>query len=231
MSDNILKRAKRGHSSVDIKKASRLILKYGFGLGHQLMVGLPASMLRDEIAAAKLSIQLGASEVRIYPVIVMKGTELARVWKNGRYRPLTEEEAIKRCAKLIRLFEGRNVRVIRCGLHPSDGLLSGKEIVAGPFHEAFRQKVETHIYLSLFKDLFNRVSGAKAVKNIYYNPVDAAYIIGYERSNAKYIETMLKRRDLFNTSRSVRPKSVKIKFEDGETAVLMRGGQEDVAAP
>ena len=231
MSDNILKRAKRGHSSVDVKKASKLILKYGFGLGHQLMVGLPASLLRDEIATAKLSIQLGASEVRIYPVIVIKETELARMWKKGRYKPLTEEEAVRRCAKLIRLFESRNVRVIRCGLHPSEGLLSGREIVAGPFHEAFRQKVETHIYLSLFEDLFKDKRSAKAVKNIYYNPVDAAYIIGYERSNAKYIETILKRRVLFSASRSIRPKSVKIKFEDGGTAILKRGGQEDAAAP
>ena len=37
--DYILKRANRGHTFEDVKKASKLIRWYGFKLGHQMMVG------------------------------------------------------------------------------------------------------------------------------------------------------------------------------------------------
>jgi histone acetyltransferase (RNA polymerase elongator complex component) len=70
----------------------------------------------------------------------MKGTELARLWREKKYFPLEEEEAVVRAAKLISYFSKHNVKVIRCGLHPSEGLLTGEEYLAGPFHPAFGQK-------------------------------------------------------------------------------------------
>ncbi|MDO4975373.1 MAG: radical SAM protein, partial [Alphaproteobacteria bacterium] len=51
--DYILNKCKRGHSFEDVKKASKLIRKNGFKLGHQMMVGLPDSTQKDEIDTAK----------------------------------------------------------------------------------------------------------------------------------------------------------------------------------
>src|SRR5574344_431071 len=76
--DYILKKSKRGHTFDDVKKASRLIRFHGFRLGHQMMVGLPESTEHDEINTAKDLIKLKPKMVRIYPVLVIKGTELAR---------------------------------------------------------------------------------------------------------------------------------------------------------
>jgi histone acetyltransferase (RNA polymerase elongator complex component) len=73
-------------------------------------------------------------------VIVINGTELADMWRAGKYVPLDEGEALERSAKIILYFESRHIKVIRCGLHPSEGLLSGEEYLAGPFHPAFGQK-------------------------------------------------------------------------------------------
>ena len=56
--DYILKRANRGHTFQDVKKASKLIRFYGFKLGHQMMVGLPESTRIDEINTAKALIKL-----------------------------------------------------------------------------------------------------------------------------------------------------------------------------
>ncbi|MDB4349559.1 radical SAM protein [Omnitrophica bacterium] len=223
MSDAVLKKAKRGHSASNIAKASNLILEAHFDLGHQLMVGLPGSTLRDELNSAKCSIRMGASEVRIYPVIIIKGTELAEMWKEGAYKPLTEEEAIRRCARLLLLFEKHNVKVIRCGLHPSEGLLSGKDIIAGLFHQAFRQKVETYIYAALFKNFFKDKKDVKDVEAIFYNPRDAACVIGYNRINGDYVEKRLKRRAILKASLSIKPGSVKIKYKNNKTLLLKRG--------
>ncbi|MGB2600378.1 MAG: radical SAM protein, partial [Candidatus Omnitrophota bacterium] len=107
---------------------------------HQMMVALPGSGPKEELYTARRIKELGASQVRIYPVLVIKGTELAQMWQRGEYVPLEEDEAVSRAASLISYFEANGIKVIRCGLHPSEGLLSGEEYLAGPFHTAFGQK-------------------------------------------------------------------------------------------
>ena len=51
--DYILKKCKRGHTFEDVKKASKLIRRHGFILGHQMMIGLPESTKIDELNTAK----------------------------------------------------------------------------------------------------------------------------------------------------------------------------------
>ena len=70
--DYILKRAERGHTFNDVKKASKLIRFHGFKLGHQMMVGLPESTKLDELNTAKDLIKLKPKMVRIYPVLVIR---------------------------------------------------------------------------------------------------------------------------------------------------------------
>ena len=146
MSDIVLARSKRGHSSEDVTEASRLIIEKGFVLGHQIMVGLPGSSKEDEYYTARKVEEIGATEVRIYPVLVMEKTELANIWGDGGYVPLTEPEAIQRCAQLILFFDVNNIKVIRCGLHPSRGLLDGTSYLAGPFHPAFGEKTRSRVF-------------------------------------------------------------------------------------
>lgn len=45
MDDEVLKIAERGHTPLDVIKASNLIKSYGFKLGHQVMIGLPKDNL------------------------------------------------------------------------------------------------------------------------------------------------------------------------------------------
>ncbi len=138
MSDKVLAASKRGHTSGDTVMASRMVREMGgFDLVHQIMLGLPGSSSEDELRTAEVSADLGAGQVRIYPVVVMKGTELARMWERGEYTALSMGEAVERAARLMAFFEKRKVRVIRCGLHPTEGLLSGDDHLAGPFHPSF----------------------------------------------------------------------------------------------
>ena len=72
------KKQEGGHTFEDVKRASKLIRKKGFVLGHQMMVGLPESTRQDEINTAKDLIKLKPKMVRIYPVLVLKGTKLEK---------------------------------------------------------------------------------------------------------------------------------------------------------
>ncbi len=215
LSEDVLKAAKRGHTVPDVRKASRLILKKGFTLGHQLMSGLPGSTLSKELMTARISVSLGAREVRIYPVIVIKGTHLAEMWRKKRYRPLTEDEALKRCARLVEFFNKKNVRVLRCGLHPSEGLLTGADIVAGPFHQSFGQKVESYLYAGMIKKFLSKEKHPGSICRILYNPSDGASAIGYKRANALGAESIIKKRDIFAPSDAVAGKTLIAEYENG----------------
>lgn len=145
MDDKVLAASKRGHSAKDAERASKIILEEGIELGHQMMLGLPLSGFSEELFTAGRIKELGAKQVRIYPVLVIKGTHLAALWEKGDYEPLSMEEALERAARLIQYFESGGIKVIRCGLHPSDGLASGEEYLAGPFHPSFGQMAREKI--------------------------------------------------------------------------------------
>lgn len=132
--DYILKRANRGHSFKDVEKASKLIRWHGFNLGHQMMVGLPESNRFDEINTAKALIKLKPKMVRIYPVLVVKGTELEKEFNEGTYEPLPLVQAIETCKQLVRMFADKKIQVIRVGLQNTDEICNpdenGSEVVA-----------------------------------------------------------------------------------------------------
>ena len=65
-----------------------------------MMVGLPESSRIDEINTAKALIKLKPKMVRIYPVLVIKGTELEKEYKEGKYEPLTVVQAVETCKEL-----------------------------------------------------------------------------------------------------------------------------------
>ena len=100
----ILKKCKRGHTFEDVKKASKLIRKYRFTLGHQMMIGLPESTRIDELNTAKDLAKLKPKLIRLYPVLVIKNTQLEKEYKKGEYEPLTVLQAVERCKELYYFF-------------------------------------------------------------------------------------------------------------------------------
>ena len=148
--DYILQKSNRGHNFEDVKKASKLIRFYGFKLGHQMMVGLPESTKIDEINTAKALLKLIPKMVRIYPVLVVKNTKLEDDYNNGIYQPLPLPQAIETCKELVRMFADKIIDIIRVGLQNTDEISDPSqkksEVVAGPYHPAFRQLVESSLW-------------------------------------------------------------------------------------
>ena len=126
MDDEVLKASKRGHTSDAVVKASNLIRKYGFVLGHQIMVGLPLSSEEKEIETMKKCIELKPSIVRIYPVYVLKESKLWEMYETKEYVPLSLEEAVKRASKLYEMCINNNINVIRIGLQTTEEINSKK---------------------------------------------------------------------------------------------------------
>lgn len=185
--DYILKKCKRGHTFEDVKKASKLIRKNGFTLGHQMMIGLPESTRLDELRTAKDLAKLKPKMIRLYPVLVIKNTELEEEYKNGNYEPVSLKQAIEVCKELTYFFEKKKIKIIRVGLQNTDLISNPKkiesEVVAGPYHEAFGQLVEDNIWYDKMLDKIKKINTKVIEAEILVNPANANNVIGHKREN------------------------------------------------
>ncbi len=161
MDNKVLGLSKRGHTAKDTEKAAEMVLKNGFSLGLQMMIGLPGDTLKSALFTANRIVELGADNTRIYPTLVIRDTVLEKMFRDGRFQPLSLEEAVLWSKELLLIFEKAGVRVIKLGLHPSEGLLSGEELVAGPFHQSFRELVLTEIWNDILKPLVLKTQSTK----------------------------------------------------------------------
>ena len=190
----ILKRCKRGHTYDDVVKASKLIKRKRFTLGHQMMVGLPDSTEQDDFNTAKDLIKLKPKIVRIYPVLVIKGTELENEYKNGEYEPLTVNQAVERCKELCYMFGKKKIQVIRIGLQNTENICApnkeNSEVVAGPYHETFRQLVESSIYYDTIVDKIKKFNTKVKEVEIIVNPQNVNNVVGYKRENITKLKEM-----------------------------------------
>lgn len=146
MSDTVLGLNRRGHTSLQVRFAAKLVKNAGFALGLQMMVGLygETDPVRSARATALALAELCPDTVRIYPALVLKDTYLAQLMAAGAYKPLTVQQAVEATAPLLQLFEEKGIRVIRVGLHDETAL--AENVVGGPYHPAFRQLCEAKLY-------------------------------------------------------------------------------------
>ncbi|MBQ1519739.1 MAG: radical SAM protein [Ruminococcus sp.] len=144
MSDKVLEANERGHTADDVVNASRLIRQYGFELGLQMMIGLYKSTKEDEFDTMNRILAIHPDTVRIYPVVVLKGTRLAELLESGEMRCLSLDDIVGIAAVMLEAFEEDQIKVIKCGLHASEFV--EKDMVGGYYHPAFRELCESRIY-------------------------------------------------------------------------------------
>lgn len=207
--DYILKQSQRGHTFEDVKKASKLIRWYGFKLGHQMMVGLPESTRLDEINTARELIKLKPKMVRIYPVLVIKNTKLEKDYMNEKYKPLTVVQAVEICKELVVMFKKKGIEIIRIGLQNTDTITdpkqSGSEVVAGPYHPAFRQLVESGLWYDTIVTKIKQLNVKVKKVEITVNPQDANNVIGHKRENIEKLKDMYSLDLIVKQDESIKP--------------------------
>ncbi len=149
MDDRVLALSGRGHTADQTRRAVALLKTRGVRVGIQMMVGLPGDGPAVTAATGQAIADLLPDFVRIYPTVVLKGSALARRFREGRYEPPSLTDAVERTAALRLLFESRGIPVIRTGLQASADLAPGAAIEAGPYHPAFGHLVLSKIFLDL----------------------------------------------------------------------------------
>jgi hypothetical protein len=148
------------------------------------MPGLPCSSPAKDLATVNESIGLSPDFLRIYPALVLAGTELAGLYQTGEFKPLSLEEAVRLSAAILHSCMKAELPVIRIGLQASDSLAEPGKIVAGPYHPAFRQLVESELCYYLLLLLSKGVdSGARCI--VRCAPSRVSDVAGQHRANLK----------------------------------------------
>jgi histone acetyltransferase (RNA polymerase elongator complex component) len=155
----VLRVCGRDDDPVRVKGAIATLRDAGFRIGAQIMIGLPRqtpeSSMRDiESIAALMSGRPGETwDLRIYPCLVLRGTELESLYRAGEYTPLGLEDAARRAGALLLAAARLGFRAIRVGLLESASLR--ESVIAGPYHQSFGE-------LALSEKLALELAGASA---------------------------------------------------------------------
>ncbi|MEG2192453.1 MAG: radical SAM protein [Oscillospiraceae bacterium] len=156
MQDEVLQLNLRGHSVQSVFTSSQLIKAQGFSLGLQMMTGLygQKDYMAYAIDTAKKFIQIRPDTVRIYPTITLKDTLLEQLYSQGLYTPPTLQESVKICAVVAEMFRKEGIKIIKLGLHADVSLENG--MVAGPYHPAFKELVDSRICLEKLTEILSK---------------------------------------------------------------------------
>ena len=188
----ILEKIGANYNFNDIKKSSKLIRRYGFRLGHKIMVGLQDSTKIDEINTAKTVLKLKPKIVSIVPVLVIKGTNLEKEYNEKKYKPLTLVQAVETCEEMVKVFNNKKIEVIVIGYDETDESQSelAKKVVDGPFHPAFRQLVESSLWYDAIVNKIKQLNVKVMQVEVTVNPIDTENVIGYKQENINKLKEL-----------------------------------------
>lgn len=179
--NSVLEAAGRGHTAVDSVSAIQRCLSAGLQVGAQLMPGLPGGDADEALMSLRQALDLKPSFVRIYPTVVIDGTELADLWKSGDYKPWTLDEAVDICADMLHLCRRVDIPVIRLGLHGDPQL--EENLLDGPYHPAFGQLVRSRLWRRVLLQVCSNN------EQLSVNPGDLSDVLGHRGENRQWLKT------------------------------------------
>ncbi len=139
---SLLKKIRRRHGMGETTKAIKALRDSGMKICLHMMPGLTGLEkldMKKEFGQFRTIFEderFMPDELKIYPVLVMPGTVLHKLWKKGSYKPLTKKQAAKLLAG-IKMFVPPYVRIKRIMRD-----ISEKEVAAGPKTTNLRQLVK-----------------------------------------------------------------------------------------
>ena len=103
LNDDALKAMERGHGSAESAKATQIARDAGMKIGYHMMPSLPGETPESDLATFE---KLFSDEkfmpdmLKLYPTLVIGGTELHEMWKAGNYEPYSQEVLVNLLADI-----------------------------------------------------------------------------------------------------------------------------------
>ncbi|MFH1588326.1 MAG: tRNA uridine(34) 5-carboxymethylaminomethyl modification radical SAM/GNAT enzyme Elp3 [Candidatus Diapherotrites archaeon] len=103
LNDKVYELNKRGHKVEDVINATQLLKDSAFKVGYHLIPGLYGATEKDDLNSFKqvfFDENFKPDMIKIYPCLVIKGTKLYDLYRQGKYFPLENEKAVKLISKI-----------------------------------------------------------------------------------------------------------------------------------
>lgn len=103
--DDVLRLANRGHGVHEVVQATKRAKDSGLKVGYHMMPGLPGSSYERDLESFRQLFHNPAYKpdmLKIYPVLVIEGTGLYKLWTRGEYQEMGTEEAARLLAEVKR---------------------------------------------------------------------------------------------------------------------------------
>ena len=99
--DHSLERVNRGHGLREYIDTTQAARKLNIPVCTHLIVGLPGEEAWHSRESLDIVLDIGTDGLKLHPLHVVKGTQLANEWRRGEYTPLTQAGYIDIAADLI----------------------------------------------------------------------------------------------------------------------------------
>lgn len=106
LSDSVYEKVRRGHTVADVAHATAILKNSGFKLCYHMMPGLFSTPKQDVSYFKRLFSEscFQPDMLKIYPALVITGTGLHALWKEGKFEPYDTEKAAETIASATRFI-------------------------------------------------------------------------------------------------------------------------------
>jgi len=144
LNDEIHKLVRRGHTTKEVTKATALLRNHGFKVYHHWMPALPGSTPEEDLEMTKKLFEddrFKPDGLKLYPTMVVEGTELERWYQEGRYQPYPFDTMINLLVEMKSIVP-KYVRISRLLRDiPAKFITAGcKDSLRGLLREPLKQK-------------------------------------------------------------------------------------------
>jgi len=115
LNDEIYKLVRRGHKVKDVIRATRMLREHGLKVHYHWMPGLPGSNPEKDLELTRQlfsDTRFRPDGLKLYPTMVVEGTELEKWHQDGRYQPYDHETMVNLVAD-IKAVVPKYVRISR----------------------------------------------------------------------------------------------------------------------
>jgi histone acetyltransferase (RNA polymerase elongator complex component) len=187
LNDDVLRDSLRGHTAEQCRQAFSELKKAGMAVGLQLMPGLPGETTCSFLRGIDEVVRLKPDFVRLYPLLVVKGSGLEERYRQNRYRPLSLNKAIALTGKAYTKLQAAGIKVVRMGLQHSESLEAN--FIAGPYHPAFGELVVSRLWLQKIRARLARLAAGEKLC-LQISPRDHGAVVGMKKSNIRRLEKL-----------------------------------------
>lgn len=216
--DEVLSSARRGHDARSTIRAMKLLKEHGFTTGLHLMAGLPQDTRDRYMETLACTVSLKPDTVRIHPVLVFKDTPLADEFREGRYRPLSLDEAVELCRLAWETLTPAGIRIIRFGLQMTPEMSKEGAVLAGPIHPSFGALVHSAVFYSATMKLFKDIPKQTRALRFLVRKRDLSYFRGVGNKNIESIKKLYPDAEIvIDSVPNTRPGRLFVATEAGES--------------